>query len=45
MNFIIEGTTDLLNWEPLQTNPSPFIFTDTNAPTSPFHFYRAIEAR
>jgi hypothetical protein len=30
-NFILEGSTDLVNWQPLQTNASPFNFTDTNA--------------
>jgi hypothetical protein len=45
VSFIIEGTTDLMNWQPLQTNPSPFTFIDTNAVASPFHFYRAVEAR
>ena len=44
INLIIEDSTDLLNWQPLQTNPSPFTFVDTNAATSPYRFYRAVEA-
>jgi hypothetical protein len=41
-NFIIECSTDLVNWEPLQTNSSPFTFTDTNAASYPLRFYRAV---
>jgi hypothetical protein len=44
MNFIIEVSTNLENWQPAQTNPSPFTFIDTNAPASPFRFYRAVLA-
>jgi hypothetical protein len=42
IDFIIEASTDLLDWQPLQTNPSPFTFVDTNAPAIPFRFYRAV---
>jgi hypothetical protein len=41
-NFVIECSTDLVNWQPLQTNSSPFTFTETNAFNRPLHFYRAI---
>jgi hypothetical protein len=41
-NFVIEVSTDLLNWRPLQTNASPFTFVDTNAPGSAYRFYRAV---
>jgi predicted outer membrane repeat protein len=44
-NFVIEVSTNLLNWQPLQTNASPFTFVDTNAPGSAYRFYRAVEAR
>jgi hypothetical protein len=42
-NFVIEVSTDLSNWQPLQTNTSPFTFVDTNAPGSAYRFYRAVE--
>jgi predicted outer membrane repeat protein len=43
-NIIIEVSTNLIDWQPLQTNPSPFTFIDTNAPASRFRFYRAVLA-
>jgi hypothetical protein len=42
-NFVIECSTDLVNWEPLQTNSSPFTFTDTNAASYALRFYRAVQ--
>jgi hypothetical protein len=44
MKFIIEVSTNLIDWQPLQTNASPFNFVDTNAPGSPSRFYRAVLA-
>jgi hypothetical protein len=44
-NFIIECSTDLENWQPLQTNSSPFTFIDTNAASYPLRFYRAVQER
>ena len=44
-NFMIESTTNLVNWQPLQTNSSPFTFTDTNAGSYPLRFYRAVLAQ
>jgi hypothetical protein len=44
LNFVIEVSTNLVNWRPLQTNLSPFTFVDTNAPASPYRFYRAVLA-
>jgi len=44
-SFIIESSTDLENWQPLQTNSSPFSFTDTNAARYPLRFYRAVFVR
>jgi hypothetical protein len=41
-NFVIECSINLVDWQPLQTNPSPFIFTDTNAANNPLRFYRAV---
>lgn len=43
-NFIIESSTNLINWQPLATNPSPFSFTDTNSSHYPWRFYRAVLA-
>jgi hypothetical protein len=45
LSFIIEVSTNLVNWQPLETNLSPFTFVDTNAPASPFRFYRAVQTR
>ena len=39
--YAILASTDLTNWTVLQTNYSPFTFTDTSAPGCPYRFYRA----
>ena len=39
--YAIWASTNLGNWTPLQTNLSPFIFTDTNRSAFPSRFYRA----
>jgi hypothetical protein len=44
ISLVIEVSTNLVDWLPVQTNLSPFTFVDTNAPTSPYRFYRAILA-
>jgi len=44
-NFILEATTNFATWQPLQTNPSPFTFIDTNAAAFPLRFYRAVLAQ
>jgi hypothetical protein len=41
-NFVIESSTNLVNWQPIQTNASPFTYTDTNAASVLFRFYRAM---
>jgi len=41
-NFVIESSTNLVNWQTRQTNSSPFTFTDTNAGSFPLRFYRAV---
>jgi hypothetical protein len=41
-NYVIESSTDLVNWQSLQTNSSPFTFIDTNAASYPIRFYRAV---
>jgi GH25 family lysozyme M1 (1,4-beta-N-acetylmuramidase)/alpha-tubulin suppressor-like RCC1 family protein len=40
-NYVIEASSNLTDWTPLETNTSPFIFTDTNAASLPVQFYRA----
>jgi hypothetical protein len=44
MNIVIEDSTNLVNWVPVQTNLSPFTFVVSYAPSSPLHFYRAVLA-
>ena len=43
-NYAIQARTNLTvgDWLPLLTNPSPFIFVDTNASNYPQRFYRAV---
>ncbi len=43
--YIVQGSTDLLNWSPLQTNALPFVFTDSNASGFPSRLYRTLLAR
>jgi len=43
-NVVIQASTDLQTWTPLQTNvlgPGPLYFSDTNAPANVQRFYRA----
>jgi len=40
-NYVVEASTNLTDWTPLETNTSPFTFTDTNAVNLPLEFYRA----
>ena len=44
-NFVIECSTNLVNWQPMQTNSSPFTFTDTNTANCSLRFYRAALAQ
>ena len=39
--YVVEASTDLVNWVALQTNVTPLLFTDTNAWRYPKRFYRA----
>jgi autotransporter-associated beta strand protein len=39
--YVIQSSTNLPNWVPVQTNIAPFTFTDTNA-GNPLEFYRAL---
>jgi hypothetical protein len=45
VNFVIEVSTNLIEWQPLQTNPSPFTFIDTNTSTAASRYYRAAVAQ
>ena len=44
--YIVQASTNLLNWLPAYTNPSPFVspftFTDSNMTANPDRFYRVI---
>jgi autotransporter-associated beta strand protein len=40
-DYAVLGSTNLTNWTPLQTNVSPFTFTDTNDGSFPSRYYRA----
>ena len=42
LNYAVQVSTDLLNWDFVATNISPFDFTDTNAANFPQRYYRAI---
>lgn len=43
-SYVIQSSTNLVEWIPLQTNIAPFTFTDTNA-GNPSEFYRAHYSR
>jgi GH25 family lysozyme M1 (1,4-beta-N-acetylmuramidase)/alpha-tubulin suppressor-like RCC1 family protein len=40
-NYIIAASSNLTDWTPLETNTSPFTFTDSNTVSLPMRFYRA----
>jgi hypothetical protein len=44
LNCVIELSTNLLDWQPLSTNLSPFTFTDTNTSANASRYYRAVVA-
>lgn len=39
--FVVQASTDLVHWTPVQTNTAPFTLVDTNAGAYPRRFYRA----
>jgi hypothetical protein len=39
-SYVIQASTNLVQWRSLQTNRSPFSFLDTNASRFPRRFYR-----
>jgi hypothetical protein len=40
--YVVQVSTDLINWSAVATNQSPFTFLDTDAPKYPQRFYRSI---
>lgn len=40
--YVVQASTNLINWVPLQTNTSPFNFVDSNAGKFSHRFYRAV---
>jgi hypothetical protein len=38
--FVVQSSTNLIDWVSVQTNTVPFTFTDTNAASLPQCFYR-----
>jgi uncharacterized repeat protein (TIGR03806 family) len=45
-SYVLEGSTDLVNWVPISTNSysaSPFFLTDPGAGAVPYRFYRAVQ--
>ena len=43
-NYLILTSTNMRDWTPLDTNASPFVIQDTNAPAFPMRFFRAVLA-
>jgi len=41
-NYVIEASTNLVNWTPVETNPAPFQFIDIAASNYPVRFYRTV---
>jgi hypothetical protein len=39
---VVQASTNLINWVPLQTNTAPFTFVDANAGNFRQRFYRSI---
>jgi hypothetical protein len=40
--YVVEASTDLMHWVPVQTNTAPFLFVDTNASQFGQRFYRSV---
>jgi hypothetical protein len=43
-NYVVQASTDLVNWVPVHTNTAPFTFVDTNAGQFGQRFYRSVYA-
>jgi hypothetical protein len=39
--YVVQASTDMVNWTPVLTNTSPFTFVDTNASQFKQRFYRS----
>jgi hypothetical protein len=44
VKYIVQASTNMINWVPVQTNTSPFTFTDTKAGQFSQRFYRSVSA-
>lgn len=42
--YVVQASTNLVNWVPMQTNTAPFTFVDTNAGKFLQRFYRSVYA-
>jgi hypothetical protein len=42
--YVVEASTDLVNWEPVATNAAPFTFVDADAGRFAQRFYRSVGA-
>lgn len=42
--YVVEASSDLVHWTPVQTNTAPFVFVDANASQFPQRFYRSVYA-
>jgi hypothetical protein len=42
--YVVQASTNLVNWVPMQTNTAPFTFVDTNAGKFRQRFYRSVYA-
>jgi len=40
--YVVEASTNLVNWVRMATNAAPFIYTDPDSPKYPQRFYRSI---
>jgi len=43
-NYVVQASTDLVNWFPVQTHTAPFTFVDTHASQFGQRFYRSVYA-
>jgi hypothetical protein len=43
-HYVVQASTNLVNWVPVQTNTAPFTFVDTNASRFGQRFYRSVYA-
>lgn len=41
--YVVQATSDLVHWSPVQTNTAPFVFQDSSASSFRQRFYRAVQ--